>query len=163
MLVIVRKLIGVLSILAGFGVLALLLLMMSTNRSVSALLLPGLFLIGGLWLFGGILTDVGDRPGKTDHPRPPTSAPSGWRPPGPAPSWTGPYGPSGPRPQPVSGAGARSARPQTNGYHPQRHLHSVQARWQPACTAHDAVTTALVVYPPPPKIVAGLAAKADPL
>ena len=65
MLVIVRKLIGVLSILAGFGLLALLLLMMSTNRSVSALLLPGLFLIGGLWLFGGILADVGDRPGRT--------------------------------------------------------------------------------------------------
>ena len=153
MLVTLRELIGVVSILAGSGLLALLLLAMSTDSFVSILLFwrPGLFLIGGLWLVGGILAGVGDWPGKTGHRRPPTSPPSGWRPPGPPPpSWTAPTGPPQPRPQPLTGARAGSAQPPTNGYCPRRQ-HSVPARWQPACTAHDAVTTALVVYPPPPE------------
>ena len=67
MLVTPRKLLGVLSILAGSGLLAHWLLAMSTHGFVSTLLfgLPGLPLIGGLWLFGGVLAGVGDWPGKT--------------------------------------------------------------------------------------------------
>jgi hypothetical protein len=157
MLVTLRKSIGVLSILAGSSLLALWLLAMSADGFVSTLLfgLPGLPLIGGLWLFGGILAGVGNWPGKTGHRRPPTSPPTGWRPAVPAPSLTGPYGAPQPRPQPrpqpASGADARSAQLQTNQYRPPRHLHSVPARWQSACTAHDAVTTALVVHPLPPE------------
>jgi hypothetical protein len=151
MLVTLRKLIGVMSILAGSGLLAHWLLATSTDGFVSTLLfgLPGLPLIGGLWLFGGMLAGVGDWPGKTGRHRPPTSPPSCWRPPVPPPSLTGPYGAPQPRPRTASGAGARSAQLRTNEYRPPRHLHPVPARWQSACTAHDAVTTALVVYPRP--------------